>query len=121
MRLLRRALVTVMLTTSACSYTFTVGPHQRSLGGTPASCTTSRVPPVMDTVLAIASGIAAAAAFYACQSSGNDDDDSGCIRAILLGPPAVASALVFGLSARSGFHDTEGCAEEAAPETTSSR
>jgi hypothetical protein len=121
MSIFRRALVTVMLATSACSYTFTIGPHQRSLGGTPATCTTSRVPPIMDTVIAVASGLAAAAAFYGCQSSGADDDDSGCIRAILLGPPAAASALVFGLSAASGFRDTSGCAEEAAVQTAAAR
>ena len=110
-----------MLATSACSYTFTVGPHERSLDGSPATCTKSRVPPVMDTVLAVASGIAAAAAFYACQDSGHDDDDSACIRAILLGAPAAATALVFGLSAHSGFSDTQRCAQEAAIETASAR
>jgi len=112
MRLWKKALLAVTLLTSACSYTFTIGPREKSLGGAPATCTTSRVPPAADTVIALASGLAAVAAIYACESSGPDDDDQSCVRAILLAPPAAASALLFGLSARRGFRDTAGCEEE---------
>jgi hypothetical protein len=112
MRLWKPGLVVVMLVTNACSYTFTIGPHERSLGGTPSSCTTSRAPAVTDTVIAIASAVAAAAAIYGCEHSGPMDDDQGCIRAILMTPPAAATALIFGLSARRGFRDTAACAEE---------
>ena len=114
MRFPRQILVIVTLVTSACSYTFTVSPHERSLGGTPATCTTSRAPAVADTVISVATGLAAAAAIYACDHSGAQDDDEDCIRAMLLTPPAAVTALIFGLSAHRGFADTAGCEAETA-------
>jgi hypothetical protein len=101
-----------VLATSACSYTFTIGPHEHALGGTPATCTTSRVPPVADTVLALASATAAVAAVYACDHSSADEGDEACIRSMLLAPPAVVTALIYGLSARRGYLDTSACARE---------
>jgi hypothetical protein len=114
MRFSRQFLVMVTLVTSACSYTFSVGPHERSLGGTPATCTTSRAPAIADTVIAVAAGVAAAAAIYACHQSSAQDDDQDCIRAMLMAPPAAATALVLGLSARRGFTDSAGCEAEHA-------
>jgi hypothetical protein len=114
MRPWSQILAGVMLVTSACSYTFTIGPHEQSLGGTPATCTTSRVPPAADTMIAVATGLAAMAAIYACEQSGPEDDDQSCIRAMLMAPPAAAMALVFAMSAKSGFDDTEGCEQDHA-------
>ena len=109
MRFWQRVVAAVMLITSGCSYTFTIGPGERSLGGSAATCTTSRVPPTVDAVIAIASALGAAAAMYACHESGPGDDDQACIRAVLMTPPAVASAVIFGLSARGGYRDTAAC------------
>jgi hypothetical protein len=112
MRFWKPVLAGLMLAPSACSYTFTIGPHESSLGGAPATCTTSRAPAVTDTVIAVAAAVAAVAASYGCEQSGPMDDDESCVRAMLLTPPAAATALIFALSAHRGFADTAACDEE---------
>jgi hypothetical protein len=112
MRLRTSLLATWLLATSACSYAFTIGPHEGSQGGTPTSCTTSRAPAVTDTVVAVASAVVTVAAVYACTHSGPEEDDQSCVRAMLLAPPAATTALVFGLSAHRGFRDTAEGARE---------
>ncbi len=107
----KQCLAALTLLSSACSYAFGVAPHERSLSGTQSGCTTSRVPPLIDTALTIVAVALAASAAHDCQT-GNESSDEDCIFAIMTVPVMAVTAVGFGSSAVKGFRDTATCEQE---------